>query len=137
VLAEETAPVSFDRLRDLLYRQRMKYGIYSAKPTREEDGRLTYVMRKPQNPDNVAAEHADIQLTVLSEIARPGSRRVSLEGIGLLDVHSYAGAQPLREAAAGQTRLLEKWRLSVDELHHLLATLLHEMRLKRALSHPN
>ncbi|MCG8353535.1 MAG: hypothetical protein MI924_37690 [Chloroflexales bacterium] len=47
-------PVSFDRLRELLYQRRMQYAIYAAKPTREEDGRISYLMRAPQNPDDVA-----------------------------------------------------------------------------------
>jgi ATP-dependent helicase YprA (DUF1998 family) len=136
IQTEGGGPVSFDRLRELLYGQRMSYEIYAPKPTREEDGRVSYLMRAPQNPDDVAAEHREIQMLILSEIAKPGSRRVSLEGIGLLGVHYYKAEQSLRELATGAHTLQTKWRLSDDELYHVLATLLNEMRLKRALAHP-
>ena len=66
VLADQQAqgggPVSFDRLRELLYARRMQYEIYAPKPKREEDGRVTYLVGKPENPDDVAAEHREIQL---------------------------------------------------------------------------
>lgn len=133
---EGGGPVSFDRLRDLLYSRRMQYEIYAPKPKREEDGHITYVTGKPENPDDVAAEHREIQLGILSEIAKPGSRRVSLEGIGLLAVHYYRAEQTLEQVARGAGQLQTRWRLSGEELFHLLATLLNEMRLKRALSHP-
>jgi ATP-dependent helicase YprA (DUF1998 family)/recombinational DNA repair protein RecR len=128
--------VSFDRLRELLYQRRMQYAIYATKPTREEDGRISYLMRAPQNPDDVAAEHREIQMLILSEIAKPGSRRVSLEGIGLLGIEYYQAERSLREIAEAAEALQSKWRLSGDELYHVLATLLNEMRLKRALAHP-
>ena len=114
-------------------------GACSTRSTRPTDagrrGRVTHLMRKPENPDDVAAEHRDIQMAILSEIAKPGSRRVSLEGIGLLAVHYYKAELTLEQVAHGATKLQEKWRLSDDELYHLLATLLNEMRLKRAFSH--
>jgi hypothetical protein len=128
--------VSFDRLRELLYQRRMQYAIYATKPTREEDGRISYLMRAPQNPDDVAAEHREIQMLILSEIAKPGSRRVSLEGIGLLGIEYYQAERSLHEIAEAAEALQSKWRLSGDELYHVLATLLNEMRLKRALAHP-
>ncbi|MCG8353536.1 MAG: cyclase family protein [Chloroflexales bacterium] len=75
-------------------------------------------------------------MLILSEIAKPGSRRVSLEGIGLLGIQYYQAERSLREVAEGAEALQNKWRLSGDELYHVLATLLNEIRLKRALAHP-
>jgi hypothetical protein len=115
--AQGGGPASFDRLRELLYQRRMQYEIYAPKPTREEDGRVTHLMRKPENPDDVAAEHRDIQMAILGEIAKPGSRRVSLEGIGLLAVHYYKAELTLEQVAHGATKLQEKWRLTDDELY--------------------
>src|SRR5262249_10568535 len=93
-------------------------------------------IRKPQNPDDVATEYADIQLQLVGEIAKPGSRRVSLEGLGLLGVEYYKGDQSLKVVAANAKELQTKWRLSADETFHLLAAILDEIRWKRALSHP-
>jgi hypothetical protein len=133
---EKDGPVSFERLQKLLYERRGQYAIYCPKPVREADGRLTYEVRKPENPDDVAHEYADIQLSVLGEIAKPGSRRVSLEGLGLLAVEYFKGEQTLREVALDAKTLQRTLRLSEDEAFHLLAALLDEMRWKRALSHP-
>ena len=128
--------LSFERLQQLLYERRNRYEIYCAKPVRESDGRLSYEMRKPENPDDVAHEYSDIQLTLLGEIARPGSRRVSLEGLGLLSVEYFKGGQSLREVAGQAADLQQKFRLSEEETFHLLSAILDEMRWKRALSHP-
>ena len=48
----------------------------------------------------------------------------------------YKADQTLEQVANDATKLQAKWRLSGEEFCHLLATLLNEMRLKRALSHP-
>ena len=58
-----------------------------------------------QNPDDVAMEYADIQMALLAEIARPGGRRVSLEGLGLLRVQYFKQAATLKDVAAGATGL--------------------------------
>jgi ATP-dependent helicase YprA (DUF1998 family) len=129
-------PVSFERLQKLLYERRDRYQIYCPKPVREADGRLTYEVRKPENPDDVAHEYADIQMSILAEIARPGARRVSLEGLGLLGVDYYKGEETLDVNAARAETLQRKWGLSASEAFDLLAALLDEMRWKRALSHP-
>ncbi|MDQ7826890.1 MAG: MIT C-terminal domain-containing protein [Candidatus Eremiobacteraeota bacterium] len=129
-------PVSFERLQQLLYKRRLQYQIYCPKPTREEGGQLSYNIRKPENPDDVAVEHADIQMVMLSEIAKPGSRRTSLEGIGLIAVLYYKEKEMLKELAHIAEDLQRKWKLNGVELHNLLALILDEMRFKRALSHP-
>ncbi|MGA9771159.1 MAG: DEAD/DEAH box helicase [Blastocatellia bacterium] len=135
-IQSESGPVSFDRLQQLLYQKRERYAIYCPKQRREADGRLTYEMRKPENPDEVAQEYADIQATLLAEIARPGARRVSLEGLGLLAVEYFKGSETLIEIARRAAGLQQRWRLSEEESYNLLAALLDEMRWKRALSHP-
>jgi ATP-dependent helicase YprA (DUF1998 family) len=136
VQAERGGPVSLERLQKILYERRDKYSIYCPKPMREADGRLTYEIRKPQNPDDVANEYADIQLGVLVEIAKPGSRRISLEGLGLLGMQYFKEERALSEIANGAHSLQKKWGLSAEETFHLLAAILDEMRWKRALSHP-
>ncbi|MBW1794341.1 MAG: DEAD/DEAH box helicase [Deltaproteobacteria bacterium] len=140
VLRDEQAagggPVSFERMQKLVYDLRDRHAIYCPKPVREADGRKTYEIRKPENPDDVAHEYTDIQISLLGEIARPGSRRISLEGLGLLSVEYYAGEKTLREIAHEAKQLQTGWRLSEEEAFHLLAAILDEMRLKRALSHP-
>ena len=82
---------------------------------------MLYEIRKPQNPDDVAQEYADIQLTLLAEIAKPGSRRVSLEGLGLLKAEYFAGKQTLREISGRASSIQSKYRLSEEETFHLLA----------------
>lgn len=134
--SEGGSPVSFDRLQKLLYQQRDRHAIYSPKSVRDANGRLTTEIRKPQNPDEVAQEYVDIQLSLLGEIAKPGSRRISLEGLGLLAIEYFNGEEPLREVARRAVKLQSDWNLSEEEVFHILATLLDEMRLKRALSHP-
>lgn len=134
--ASGSGAASFEKLQNLLYERRDRYAIYCPKPVRETDGRLTYEIRKPENPDDVAHEYADIQMTLLAEIAKPGSRRISLEGLGLLSVEYFKGEQALCEVAHTAQTLQHKWGLTAEEVSHLLAALLDEMRWKRALSHP-
>ncbi|MBW1716033.1 MAG: DEAD/DEAH box helicase [Deltaproteobacteria bacterium] len=132
----DRVPVSFERLQNLLYTLREGYAIYCPKPVREADGRKTYEIRKPENPDDVAHEYADIQISLLGEIAKPGARRISLEGLGLLAVEYYSGERTLRDVALAAKQLSNKWHLSEEETFHLLAAILDEIRLRRALSHP-
>ncbi len=129
------AAVGFERMQKLLYKARMANGIYCPKSVREADGRETYIIKKPQNPDDVAQEYSDIQISILGEIARPGGRRISLEGLGLLSVEYHTGERTLQEIAAAATKLHKKWGFSPEEAFHILAALLDEMRWKRALSH--
>ena len=133
---DEGKPVSFEKLQRLLFDKRQTYKIYAPKPVRDDEGNLTYEIRPPQNPDDVAHEYVDIQLSLLSEIARPGARRISLEGLGLLSIKYFKQEETLRHVAARAERLLTRWGLSADELYDLCATLLDEMRWKRAFSHP-
>jgi ATP-dependent helicase YprA (DUF1998 family) len=133
---QEGKPVSFEKLQQLLFSKRQTYNIFAPKPVRDDEGNLTYEIRPPQNPDDVAYEYVDIQLSVLSEIARPGARRVSLEGLGMLSIEYFKREETLRDVASRETKLQERWNLSGDELHHLLSALLDEMRWKRAFSHP-
>ncbi len=128
--------VSFEKLQEAIFKKRMQYATFCAKPTREEDGRLFWVSRRPANPDDSALEYADIQLQILAEVARPGARRVSLEGLGLLGVRYFQGDHALEDLASAETALQLKWNFTAPELSAILATLLDEMRLKRALSHP-
>ncbi|HZS79795.1 MAG TPA: DEAD/DEAH box helicase [Ktedonobacteraceae bacterium] len=72
---------------------------------------------------------------ILAEFARGGSRRISLEGLGLMRVHYHA----LRESLAASplaAEIAQRWGLSPDELYDLCATMLDEMRTRRALDHP-
>ena len=98
VLQEERAknagPVSLERLQTLIYERRDQYSVYCPKPTRQADGRLFYQIRRPENPDDVAYEYADIQLSLLAEIAKPGSRRISLEGLGLQPLSTSGRRRP-------------------------------------------
>jgi ATP-dependent helicase YprA (DUF1998 family) len=128
-------PVSLRRMQEALYERRQKHEIYCAKPTRDASGRRIEEIRPPQNPDDVAAEYADIQVGLLSELARPGARRVSLEGLGLLSVMYFKGETPLEALVRGKAELARKWGLSELELFHLLAAILDEMRWRRAFSH--
>jgi hypothetical protein len=134
--AEGHTSVSLDRLQQLLFKQRMDYGIYCRKPVREEDGRLTWEIRKSENPDDVNLEYADIQSSLLSEIARPGARRISLEGLGLLTTIYHSGERTLSDLVGTAEQLQKKLGLAPVETFHLLAAILDEMRWKRALSHP-
>jgi ATP-dependent helicase YprA (DUF1998 family) len=129
-------PLSFEKLQKLLYDKREQYAIYCPKPVREADGKLSYEIRRPENPDDVALEYVDIQMSILAEIARPGARRISLEGLGLLAVKYFKGEDTLEDVAANATTLQQKWGLSADETFHLLASILDEMRWRRSLSHP-
>src|SRR5438034_9856225 len=70
-LAHQDQPLSFEKTQTLLYEQRERYATYCSKPMREADGRLTYEIRKPENPDDVAQEYVDIQMSLLAEIAKP------------------------------------------------------------------
>jgi len=72
---------------------------------------------------------------ILAEFARGGSRRISLEGLGLMRVNYHA----LREALADNpvaADLAQRLGLASDELYDLCATTLDEMRTRRALDHP-
>jgi hypothetical protein len=139
VLQEERSknagPVSLERLQTLIYERRDQYAVYCPKPTRQPDGRLFFQIRRPENPDDVAYEYADIQLSLLAEIAKPGSRRISLEGLGLLSVEYFRGEDTLREVASHARPLQAKHRIPAEDLYHILAAILDEMRWKRALSH--
>jgi ATP-dependent helicase YprA (DUF1998 family) len=128
-------PVSFEKLQQLMYERRMQYEIYSPKAVREADGRKTYEIKKPENPDDVAQEYVDIQMALLAEIARPGARRVSLEGLGLLGVEYFKGDQSLRKVVRDHAAIGKKLGLSEYELFDLLSALLDEIRWKRAFSH--
>ncbi len=128
-------PVSFERIQKLLYERREQNAIFCPKPTREPGGRLVFEIRKPENPDDVAHEYADIQLSLLSELAKPGSRRVSLEGLGLLAVEYFKGEKALAAIAQQAVAIQKRWLVSGEETHHLLAALLDEMRWRRAFSH--
>jgi superfamily II DNA or RNA helicase len=132
---DKLTPVSFEKLQSLMYQRRMQYEIYSPKAVREADGRKTYEVKKPENPDDAAQEYVDIQMSLLAEIARPGARRVSLEGLGLLGVEYFKGEQTLRDVVIEHATTARKIGLSEDELFHLLSALLDEMRWKRAFSH--
>lgn len=132
----DSQPISLETLQKRIYEKREEYEIYCPKPIREADGRISYDIRKPQNPDEVALEYVDIQISILAEIARPGARRISLEGLGLLAIEYFKGENRLQDVAAQATTLQTKWRLSAEEVFHLLAVILDEMRWRRALSHP-
>ncbi|ETR66448.1 MAG: hypothetical protein OMM_12781 [Candidatus Magnetoglobus multicellularis str. Araruama] len=71
---------------------------------------------------------------ILAEIAKPGSRRISLEGLGLLSVIYYMGNETLSDIAQKEKPLQSKLGLSASELFHLLSAILDEIRWKRALS---
>ncbi len=132
---DKQTPVSFEKLQSLMYEQRMRYEIYSPKAVREADGRKIYEVKKPENPDDVAQEYVDIQMSLLAEIARPGARRVSLEGLGLLGVEYFKGEQTLRQVVSEHAATAKKLGLTEAELFDLLAAVLDEMRWKRAFSH--
>ena len=134
--AQGDRPISFEELQRQIYQKRDDYKIYCPKAVRDADGRVVYDIRAPQNPDEVAQEYVDIQLSILAEIARPGARRISLEGLGLLTIDYFQGETPLAEVAAQTQNLQTKYGLSGEETYHLLAAILDEMRWRRALSHP-
>src|SRR5262249_18350309 len=128
-------PISLEKLQRLLYDRREHYSIYCSKPVRGVDGRLFYEIRKPENPDDVAQEYVDIQMALLAEIARPGARRVSLEGLGLLGVEYFKGDQSLRKVVREHAAVGKKLGVSEYELFDLLSAVLDEIRWKRACSH--
>lgn len=72
---------------------------------------------------------------ILAEFARGGSRRVSLEGLGLMRVHYHGLREALAESNVA-TEIAERLGLVPDELYGLCATILDEMRTRRALDHP-
>src|SRR5579883_1742307 len=72
---------------------------------------------------------------ILAEFARGGSRRISLEGLGLMRVHYHALRQALAESTLA-AEIAQRWTLTADELYALCATILDEMRTRRALDHP-
>jgi len=134
--AKNAGAVSLERLQTLIYERRDQYSVYCPKPTRQPDGRLFYQTRRPENPDDVAYEYSDIQLSLLAEIAKPGSRRVSLEGLGLLALEYFRGEETLREISSRARSLQAKHRIPAEDLFNVLAAILDEMRWKRAFSHP-
>lgn len=71
---------------------------------------------------------------ILAEFARGGSRRVSLEGLGLMRVHYHALRETLAESSLA-AEIAQRWGLTSDELYDLCATILDEMRTRRALDH--
>ena len=72
---------------------------------------------------------------ILAEFARGGSRRISLEGLGLMRVRYHGLREALAQSAVA-TEIAQRWRLAPDELYGLCATILDEMRTRRALDHP-
>jgi hypothetical protein len=56
--------------------------------------------------------------------------------LGLLGVEYFKAESTLRDIAREAKALQQKWDLTAEEVFHLLAALLDEMRWKRALSHP-
>src|SRR6266704_2116324 len=72
---------------------------------------------------------------ILAEFARGGSRRVSLEGLGLMRVHYHSLHEALAESAAA-SEIAQRCKLEPDELYGLCATILDEMRTRRALDNP-
>jgi hypothetical protein len=72
---------------------------------------------------------------ILAEFARGGSRRISLEGLGLMRVHYHALREALTESSLA-TEIAQRWELTADELYDVCATILDEMRTRRALDHP-
>ncbi len=128
--------VSFEKLVQKVYELRRCYEIFCPKETRDASGQTVYEVRAPQNPDETKQEYEDIQLGILAEIARPGSKRISLEGLGLLALDYVSADSNVKAAAAENTRLQRRLGLSAGELGEFLATILDEMRWRRALSHP-
>ncbi|MBD3237212.1 MAG: DUF1998 domain-containing protein, partial [Candidatus Eisenbacteria bacterium] len=129
-------PVSLERLISLIYDARKQYAIYGPKLTRDASGKVHFEIRAPENPDERDQEFSDIQFGLLAEIAKPGQRRVSLEGLGLLSVVYLKEDEDLRSAAPRAARLKAVSGLTGERLYDLLARILDEMRWKRALSHP-
>lgn len=72
---------------------------------------------------------------ILAEFARGGNRRISLEGLGLLRVRYSGLREELLTNQAAQD-FAAKWELKPEELYGLAATILDEMRTRRALDHP-
>ncbi len=71
---------------------------------------------------------------VLAEFARGGNRRISLEGLGLMRVH-YHGLQEAVAESVVAAEIAQHRGLVLDELYNLCATILDEMRTRRALDH--
>ncbi|MFQ5675508.1 MAG: DEAD/DEAH box helicase, partial [bacterium] len=134
--AGSTNVASMGKLQNLIYQLRIKNEIFCPKPSRDAEGRIYDLIRKPENPDEKQLEEKDIQLGLLAEIAKPGSRRVSLEGLGLLSVEYSNAERSLLEIACENEALAQKYGFGVETFGDLLAAILDEMRWKRALSHP-
>ena len=71
---------------------------------------------------------------ILAEFARGGGRRVSLEGLGLIRA-DYDGLRRDVAESDNARALAERLGLSSDEFTDTLATILDEMRTRRALDH--
>ncbi len=127
--------ISFEGLAKEIYELRVRHEIFCPKEFRDATGKLTSEIRKPENPDEVNQEFVDIHMGILAEIARPGSRRISLEGLGLLGTKYVCADSNLSMAAAANAGLQKDLGLAADELGELLAMLLDEMRWRRAMSH--
>jgi ATP-dependent helicase YprA (DUF1998 family) len=134
--AEKKDAASLERLQKLIYQLRVANEIFCPKPIREPDGGLSYALRKPENPDEVDLEYRDIQLSLLAEIAKPGSRRISLEGLGLLAVAYFKSEHSLFEVVLQHEAFTQRCGFRPEVFYHLLAAVLDEMRWKRAFSHP-
>jgi len=72
---------------------------------------------------------------ILAEFARGGSRRVSLEGLGLMRAQYHALREELAESTDAK-EITQRYGLTTDELYGLCSTMLDEMRTRRALDHP-
>ncbi|MBU1701759.1 MAG: DEAD/DEAH box helicase [Candidatus Eisenbacteria bacterium] len=129
-------PVGIERLQRMLFENRMEHQIYSPKEILDESGRKAIEVRRPENPDEISAEYEDIQQNLLAEIAGTGSRRMSLEGLGLLGVRYFDKEQDLETLAQEALELQKAAGLNPADLYQLLAAVLDGMRWKRALSHP-
>lgn len=127
---------SLEKLQDLIYQYRIRNEIFCPKRLRDTEGGLSYVLRKPENPDEVDLEYRDIQLSLLAEIAKPGSRRISLEGLGLLGVEYFNADQALLDITSENEEFARRNGFAAETFGHLLAAILDEIRWKRAFSHP-
>jgi hypothetical protein len=93
------------------------------------------LIERPRRDREEAERIEEETWPLLAEFARGGSRRISLEGLGLLQA-DYDG---LRRDMANSPRavaLAQQLSLTLDELSDLCALILDEMRTRRALDHP-
>lgn len=93
------------------------------------------IERPEENPRDRERKRRDLEWEVLREFFRKGNRRLSLEGLGLVEVRFPWLADHV--AADERVKTLAQQCGGVEAVLQVFEATLHEMRLNRAADHPD